>query len=409
MIVKCHFYSAQTAATIDWLFIPGGASLNISGTSMAAPHVAGMMALLRQLNPNRSAEELKAIALSSAAHDVTIGPGGALARYPASRVGSGRMDVALAASGQIIAYNADEEGAGGIAFDFEPTSSSTSKTANVRIVNRRAAPATVDLSIDTVLNAPGVGYSIDGPSTVTIPGPGSITVAVRLTANVDLMDRSIDPTMSPTQAVGAPASLLAFGSVPRHFIAEESALLKISQAGTERARIALSAGVRPHSRMQSQAVFPSGTPPSGTVALALSGEDVCSGTAGTGTCTAARATEQESLVSPFELQVRGILDPTLPGYANIQYAGLNFDPATSSYLFGISTFGEWATLGNVSFNVCIDNNEDGVFDRVVFSSDLGNFARLAVNPPPSAQDTFMSGVFTPPSGLILVLQQVRDS
>ncbi len=375
-------------------FIPGGASLNISGTSMAAPHVAGMMALLRQLNPTRSPEELKAIALSSAAHDVSIGPNGTLARYPASRVGSGRMNVALAASGQILAYNADEEGAGGVAFDFEPTSSAPTKTANVRIVNRRAAPATVDLSIDTVLNAPGVAYSIDGPSTVTIPGPGSITVVVRLTANVDQMDRSIDPTMSPTQAVGAPASLQAFGSVARHYIAEESALLKVSQAGTERARVALSAGIRPHSRMQSQLIFPIGAPPSGSVSLALSGDDVCSGTAGTGTCTAARATEQESLVSPFELQVRGVLNPALPGYASIQYAGLNFDPATSSYLFGISTFGEWATLGNVAFNVCIDNNEDGVFDRVVFSSDLGQFARLA-GQNVSGQDTFMSGVFNP--------------
>ncbi len=378
-------------------FIPNGASLVLSGTSMAAPHVAGMMALLRQQNPTRSVEEMKAIAIGSAAHDVSIGPNGSLARYPASRVGAGRMDAALAASGQILAYNADIEGAGGVAFDFEPTSSISSDTARVRIVNRRAAPATVDLSFDTVLDAPGVAYSIDGPSTLTIPGPGLATVTVRLTANVDDMDRNRDPTMSPTQSIAAPASLAAFGNVPRHYIAEESALLKVTQAGVERARVAINAAIRPHSSMQATEA-PGGTPPPGTLNLELSGDDVCTGTTGPGSCTATLATEQQSLVSPFELQVRGVEDPDLPGYANIQYAGVNFDAATSTYHFGIATFGEWSTFGNVAFNVCVDHNEDGSFDSVVFTSDLGQFARL-VGQNVSGQDTFMSGVFTLPGSV----------
>lgn len=378
-------------------FLPNGAVLVISGTSMAAPHVAGMMALLRQQNPSLSVEQLKALATSSATHDITVGPGGLLDRYATSRVGSGRMDAPAAATASLIAYDEDNDGASGVAFDFEPTASNNSTTRTIRIQNRRAAPQTVDLAIDTILNAPGVTFSIDGPTSISVPGPGSATVTVRLTADVAAMDRNRDPTMSPTQAVGAPAALAAFGNVPRHFIAEESALLKVSTGGTERARVALNVAIRPHGSVQA-AALPAGLPSAGTTQLALSGDGVCTGTAGAGTCTANLANEQQGLVSPFELQVNGARDTALQPYANVRHFGVNFDPAASNFQFGVATWGDWSTLGNVAFNVCIDNNEDGTYDRVVFTADLGQLARLT-GQNVSGQDTFMSGVFTPPGSL----------
>ncbi|MFF3691686.1 S8 family serine peptidase [Streptomyces sp. NPDC002187] len=45
---------------------PGGGYQNLSGTSMATPHVAGVLALLAQANPNASAADLKASLLSGA-------------------------------------------------------------------------------------------------------------------------------------------------------------------------------------------------------------------------------------------------------------------------------------------------------------------------------------------------------
>ncbi len=54
--------------------IAGSQPLILSGTSMAAPHMAGIMALLRELEPDWSVEELKALAMNYATHDLTLFP-----------------------------------------------------------------------------------------------------------------------------------------------------------------------------------------------------------------------------------------------------------------------------------------------------------------------------------------------
>ncbi|HEV2718678.1 MAG TPA: S8 family serine peptidase, partial [Thermoanaerobaculia bacterium] len=46
---------------------------SMSGTSMSAPHVTGAMALLKQLHPDWSADELRALAMSTASHDLFTG------------------------------------------------------------------------------------------------------------------------------------------------------------------------------------------------------------------------------------------------------------------------------------------------------------------------------------------------
>ncbi len=36
--------------------------------------------------------------------------------------------------------------------------------------------------------------------------------------------------------------------------------------------------------------------------------------------------------------------------------------------FGVSSWGDWSTPSEVSYNICIDNNQDGSYDRVIFNS-----------------------------------------
>ena len=65
----------------------GGQSLN--GTSMAAPHMAGVLALLRQQNPTWTVEQIKALAMNTAGHDLYTGTNGSGTAYGPARVGSG--------------------------------------------------------------------------------------------------------------------------------------------------------------------------------------------------------------------------------------------------------------------------------------------------------------------------------
>ena len=90
-----------------------------SGTSMASPHVAGVMALLREQYPTWSVEDLKALVMSTATHDVfslSTVTGGLIARFGTSRIGAGRVDVENATTEEVIAYGTDNPAAVGVDF-----------------------------------------------------------------------------------------------------------------------------------------------------------------------------------------------------------------------------------------------------------------------------------------------------
>jgi subtilisin family serine protease len=82
-----------------------GKSLN--GTSMASPHVAGVMALLKQAHPAWTVEELKALAINTASQDAFTGLGHTGDKYGAGRVGAGRVNVPDALSTEAVASSTE--------------------------------------------------------------------------------------------------------------------------------------------------------------------------------------------------------------------------------------------------------------------------------------------------------------
>ncbi|MFN8945821.1 MAG: S8 family serine peptidase, partial [Pseudobdellovibrionaceae bacterium] len=80
----------------------GAKGAKLSGTSMAGPHVAGVMALLRQAHPALSPLELKSILMGSAK---TIADKSKV-DYPVSRQGSGRVQIVKAIQQKIISMPA---------------------------------------------------------------------------------------------------------------------------------------------------------------------------------------------------------------------------------------------------------------------------------------------------------------
>lgn len=378
-------------------YLANSQPLVLQGTSMAAPHMAGIVALLRQLHPTWTVEEIKALAMNGAIHDVTVLPGGGGARYGLGRVGAGRTDPSASAVSQVVAMNADDAGAVSVTFDESEIVGNVTRTKRVRLVNHGSTDATFDLALDTVVNAPGVTFSLPGGGSVTIPAGDAVEIDVQMTADSTQMDHTRDASVAAVQAApGAPPGLAALGNLNRQWITEEGAYITLSQGGSLKLRVPVYALIRPASTMTAPATIATGGAPTGSTTIPLSGSDVCTGTLGAGpTCTGSFPTDEVSLVTPFELQVSSPLDPVnSTGYADLQYAGAAYDPATNSVLFGLSTWSPWSTLTDVAFNVCVDFDENGVYDRIVFNSNPGTMAGALFGVAGvSAQDTFITSIF----------------
>lgn len=167
---------AARAAGTELGLLVGEQYVTVSGTSMAAPHVAGAAALILQQHPTWRGADAKAALMGSAVFNAAHGT-------PAQ--GAGRVDVAAALGTKFLA-NASSLGLGIARWpheDDEPT---------VRTVTyRNLGPATeLVVELDVVAadgSRPPADMFTVSPSTVSLPEGG--TAAVRVTANTAVSAR----------------------------------------------------------------------------------------------------------------------------------------------------------------------------------------------------------------------------
>ncbi|WP_050987007.1 S8 family peptidase [Saccharomonospora xinjiangensis] len=141
----------------------------MSGTSMAAPHVAGSAALVAQARPEWKADRLKAALVGSAAPH---------AERTVFEQGAGRVDVAGAVKQMVLAEPAV------VSFGPQgwPRADGEPVTRTVTYTNSGSAPVT--LTLDPSLQAPD-GKDIEGaltvsPAQLTVPAGGQAQATVTL-------------------------------------------------------------------------------------------------------------------------------------------------------------------------------------------------------------------------------------
>src|SRR5581483_11033754 len=200
----------------------GNGSIKLSGTSMATPHVAGEMALLRQLHPEWTVNELKALAIDTAIDDVvnvhTNPPG--LQRYSPSRVGAGRIDLPDAATDSVIAFDPDNPDLVSLSFGAPEVANTLTLTKTIRLLNKGSSPVTYSVTYDNVVDMAGVDISLpDGPS-VTIPAGGTANIHVQMLADASLFTDQHDRFLDTQQTLN------------RFYFAEESGYIAFMLAGS---------------------------------------------------------------------------------------------------------------------------------------------------------------------------------
>jgi subtilisin family serine protease/subtilase family serine protease len=179
--------------------IPGGYA-TFSGTSMATPHVAGAVAVLRSIKPELTLDEL-AEALKAGATDVAT-PG------LDNASGAGRLD--LLVSAEIAVRGADTPLVKVLA--TQPTANEAGPTAGVLTFSRTGS-TDADLEVTFAVSGtatPGVDY-VPIPTSITIPaGAASAQLAVMPIDDAVLeVNESVSVDITPNAAYIAAASRVA--------------------------------------------------------------------------------------------------------------------------------------------------------------------------------------------------------
>ena len=173
------------------------------GTSMATPHVAGSAALLIQLHPDWSAEQVKSALVNSAHRPVKSSSTGLTLSNPMNR-GAGRIDLAAASQVTATLETSPATGAPGngqASFSFGELPSSD--------IRRDFTITVTSVSTSTVTYSVSVLAASAGP-TIT-PSTTSLTVAAGGTATVTI-SLSLPPSLNSGDYFGD--IQLAGGTVP---------------------------------------------------------------------------------------------------------------------------------------------------------------------------------------------------
>ncbi|NDJ59480.1 MAG: S8 family serine peptidase [Chloroflexi bacterium] len=351
--------------------LSGDGPLTIGGTSMAAPHIAGVAALLMS-NPayaGWTVPQLKALIMNTANNDVFLVDSTSGPRIPVSRAGAGRVDVVDAFSNEVIAYNALAPELVSVSFghvEAVPGSGPQTYTRNIMVQNLSATDATYDLSFDTYSDNSVANFTVS-PASINVPANSTAMFTVTLTVDIPAAGTPpanfADASLSPTQSIFA-------GPTPRHYLSEESgnAILTPTSGATVPLRVPVYAAPRAAGDMRAaQNPFPISGPGTGVDFVGLAGTGVFTG-------TTSFPEDIVSSVSAFRLMdVDPLGDtnfPTLRGF-DIEYVGI-----ASNYFNGgsndqgeitedtrifvaIATDSDWDTLNEARFRVYIDPNQDG--------------------------------------------------
>ena len=306
----------------------------MSGTSMAAPNVAGVAALGVQAHPEWTGQEVAAALVSTSdPRDI--------AGYRLTR-GGGLVDTAALVNGQVFAYG-DTVAAGDgtyresvLSFGFAELGADFKATKTVTVVNKGTSERTFNVSYEATQQSLRGSVSFDKTS-VTVPAGG--TADVKATLSVKATD--IPPTLSTRT---------------QHGFFEVSGNVVLTSGDD---RLTVGSLLVPRQKTNVSASLNKGNlnPRAGGTTVTITNR---------GGVTAGDA-------DTFTWGHQDAKDQTVPGGFDLQAAGVQayVDGDEATLVFAVSTHDRWSNAASVEFDVVIDKDRDGTPDLAVFSYDSG--------------------------------------
>jgi subtilisin family serine protease len=317
----------------------GNKSVFNSGTSMAAPHTAGMAALVKQAHPDWKSEDLKAAIVSTANPSRVTG-------YGERGAGTGLIQAPAATRTQVVALG--EPGTSALSFGFKELDTNFSQTEQVKLTNHGDAPATFTVSSGLKGGQP---HSIAlGSIDVTVPAHETVSVEVTLavpvaTAGDSTKFHDVRGMVTFTPATGQNNGVtlrVPYYLVP-NAISHTNVKLDTNQmadSGSATASITNSRGAA------------TGLVDFFAWGLARTGERK----------DAADDRDAEDL-----------------GSAGLRAAGVQSYPTEQLIQFAIGTTARWSNPSENEFDILVDVNGDGIPDYMVVVADLGRLTTKSFN------------------------------
>ena len=146
-----------------------------NGTSMAAPHLAGSAAVVRQQHPDWSAADVRSAIVNTADRNVVKTLDGTGIVVDANKVGTGRENLLAAVAAKVALDPVS------VSFGAVPSGSGMTSRSDVQLTNTSGATQTYTLAVVEASGA-GVGFVLSA-SSVTLQAGESAAVTVTLSAS----------------------------------------------------------------------------------------------------------------------------------------------------------------------------------------------------------------------------------